>query len=359
MKLLKTIPLYIFIAINLITIVAMIFCAYSSMLKPQEHVGLTYWGLAFPLFLAANVCFVLFWLIFKWKLTAMPLCGLLACVSYIRDYMPLNIPLDPPEGSLKVLSYNVMSFGKDYSTPLEDNEIFLYIKHSGADIVCLQEAMKAKSDRMAEILHDLYPYNSRNMVADNYNACFSKHPIIGCEKVDYPSQSNASYAYTIVVGADTLTVINNHLESYRLTTDDKDKYKSIIRNYSHPRSNGTEEKYESLTSKLAPIDSLRGIQADSLAAYVERKEGKYIIACGDFNASPISYPHWRLTRTLNDAYTRSGNGPGLSYNRSGMYFRLDNIMVSPNITAYKTEVDRSIKASDHYPIYSYVKLEDK
>ena len=359
MRLLKTIPLYIFIAINLLTIVAMIFCAYPSMLPPQDHVGIAYWGLAFPVFVVVNVGFAAFWLIFKKKLCLMPLCGLLTCITFIRDYMPLNLTQEAPEGSLKILSYNVMSFGYDNGGPLEDNEVFLYIKNSGADIVCLQEAMKVKSDQMADTLRETYPYNSRNLVTDNYNACFSKYPIIACEKVDYPATTNASYAYTILVGHDTLTVINNHLESYRLTPDDKADYKSIIYNYRHPRRNDSEEKYESLTSKLTPIDSLRGIQADSLAAYVKRREGQYIIACGDFNASPISYPHWRLTRVLNDAYTRSGNGPGLSYNRSGMYFRLDNILISGNIKAYGAKVDSSIKASDHYPIYTYVKLEGK
>lgn len=359
MKLLRNIPLYILIATNLITIMAMIFCAYSSMLPPQKYVGLSYWGLAFPVFLTANICFIIFWLIFKWKLTVMPLAGLLLCITFVRDYCPLNIPRKPTDGCLKVLSYNIMSFGSDNNAPLEDNDIFIYIKTSGADIICLQEAMKNKSDRMAELLKETYPYNSCNLVNDNYNACFSKHPIINVEKVDYPATSNASYCYSILVGKDTLFVINNHLESYRLNADDKNKYKSIIRNYRHPRQNDSEEKYESLTSKLAPIDSLRGIQADSLEAYVNRKEGQYIIACGDFNASPVSYPHWRLTRSLNDAYTRSGNGPGISYNRSGMYFRLDNIMVSNNITAYKTKVDNSIKASDHYPIYSYIKLDGK
>ena len=59
-------------------------------------------------------------------------------------------------------------------------------------------------------------------------------------------------------------------------------------------------------------------------------------------------------RNLKDAYTMSGNGPGLSYNRSGMYFRIDNIFISDSWKPYGATVDRSIKESDHYPIYCYL-----
>lgn len=359
MRLLKFIPMMVFIAINLLVIVAMIFCALTAYLPPRHYSGVSYWGLAFPVFLVLDVLFVVFWLIFKWRLVALPLGGMLLCASSIRTYCPFNFVRDVPEGSLKILSYNTMSFGADYRGSLEENSVYLYIKNSGADIVCLQEAMKAKTDEMAEVLCDLYPYTSLRLVTDNYMVCFSKYPIIDCYIVEYPSDKNASYVYEVKVNDDTLLVVNNHLESYKLTSSDKDDYKSIIKNYRHPDRNDSDEKYQYLTSKLTPIDSLRGIQADSLAAFVERNEGKYLVLCGDFNASPISYPHYRLTRSLNDAYTRSGNGPGVSYNRSGMYFRLDNILISPNIKAYGAKVDNTIKASDHYPIYTYIKLGGK
>ena len=359
MKLIKFIPMMIFIAINLIVIVAMIFCALTAYLPPQHYPGVSYWGLAFPVFLAMNTLFIVFWLIFKWKVTVLPLAGMLLCASSIRTYCPFNIKSNAPEGSIKILSYNTMAFGVDNNLPLEENSIYRYVKDSKADIVCLQEAMKSKTDQMAEVLKDIYPYNSLNLVTDNYMVCFSKYPIQECYTIEYPSEKNASYVYEILIGEDTLMVVNNHLESYKLTPSDKADYKSIIRNYRHPDRNDSDEKYQLLTSKLAPKDSLRGIQADSIAAFVERNEGRYIVLCGDFNASPISYPHYRLTRALNDAYTRSGNGPGVSYNRSGMYFRLDNILISPNITSYETCVDNTIKSSDHYPIFSHIKLGSK
>ncbi len=357
MRLLKKIPMYIFIAINLLMIVAMNFCAYTSYLHPQSHPHLAYFGLMFPVFLVATACFVPFWLIFKWKLTALPLVGMLLCAGSVRTYVPVNIPVTPPEGCLKFLSYNVMSFGDDRKSPWEENPILHYMLESGADIICMQEGRKDFIDKALDTIARIYPYYSLELTPNNYIACFSKFPIDSVMKFDYPSKSNASYVYEMLVDEDTVLVINNHFESYRLSKEDKADYKSIFENYKHPDQNDSDLKYLTLTDKLAHCDSLRGIQTDSVAAFVERNRGRYIIACGDFNSSPISYTHRRMTEELNDAYTRTGNGPGLSYNRSGMYFRLDNILVSPNITAYGAKVDRSIKTSDHYPIYCFVKLE--
>ena len=357
MKLLKTIPLVIFIAINLLMIVAMNFCAYTSCIPPQDVPQWSYFGLMFPVFLAVNVLFVLFWLVFKWKWALLPLVGMALCAHSVRAYFPINVPGEPPVGSIKVLSYNVEAFGKDKAGNWEENPIIKYLLGSGADVICLQEAMKLVVDQALDSISVIYPYHHYELETDNYIACFSKYPIESVTRIDYPTTTNHSYAYEMRVGEDTLMVINNHLESYRLSTADKDDYKSIIKNYKHPRQNESKVKYRSLTEKITEHDSIRGMQVDSVTAFVAKNRGRYIVLCGDLNATPVSYIHHRLTSELNDAYTRSGNGPGISYHRSGMFFRIDHIFVSPNIKAYGAKVDNSIKQSDHYPISCFVKLE--
>ncbi len=70
---LKIIPLTVFIAINIIVIMAMNFCAYSSYLHPTYHPNWSFLGLAFPAFLILDTCFIVFWLIFKHKLVVLPI----------------------------------------------------------------------------------------------------------------------------------------------------------------------------------------------------------------------------------------------------------------------------------------------
>lgn len=358
MKLLKKIPLFIFIAINLVFVVAMIFCVYSAKLPPQLYPRVSYFGLMFPFFWVANIVFVLFWLLFKWKCIVIPMVGMLLCAHAIRAYCPFNVSTTPPGDCLKVLSYNVMSFGDDKSMPWEENPIVQYLVQSDADIICLQEATNSYVEQAFASLEALYPYRHIEKDPDSYVAFLSKYPIVSSKRIDYASINNCSIAHEVAVGNDTIIVINNHLESYRLSPEDKEDYRSIIRNYKNPEENHTETKYLSLTEKLSTHDSIRGIQTDSVAKYIDGNRHRPMIVCGDFNTSPISYTHHRLTEYLNDAYTRSGNGTGFSYNRSGMYFRIDNILVSPDIEAYGAVVDRSIKTSDHYPIFCFVKLKE-
>ena len=76
--------------------------------------------------------------------------------------------------------------------------------------------------------------------------------------------------------------------------------------------------------------------------------------CGDFNTSPISYAHRTIAEGLTDAFVESGFGLGISYHRNGFLFRIDNILISPDLQSYRCTVDSRIKNSDHYPIWCYV-----
>ncbi|MBO5014946.1 MAG: endonuclease, partial [Bacteroidaceae bacterium] len=47
----------------------------------------------------------------------------------------------------------------------------------------------------------------------------------------------------------------------------------------------------------------------------------------------------------------------ISYHENRFYFRIDHIFLSKNMKSYECTVDRSVKASDHYPIWCYISLE--
>ena len=104
--------------------------------------------------------------------------------------------------------------------------------------------------------------------------------------------------------------------------------------------------------------SKRAKQADIIIEDIERESSPYIIVCGDFNDSPISYTCKVLSEALDDAYISSGNGPGISYNRNKLFYRIDHILHAPTIESYDCTVDRNIKVSDHYPIYCFLKKKE-
>ena len=340
------------LTLNALMVIAMNLCAYSSWLHPQKYPEISYFGLMFPAFLAGTLFFMLIWIFIRKIYMLISVAGMLLCAGSIRTFCPINFPEDAPEGSIKGLSYNVLHFGdRAQDIPMEENPICKYIINSNADIVCLQEAPdKSKNEQIKE-LFSMYPYTSHETVNNTILLCLSKYPILKTEPIHFQSSTNGSMKYDILIGKDTVMVLNNHLESYKLNDEDKKSYKDMIKD---PEKKNIKSGYKKQSEKLAVADSLRSLQADTLQDIIEKCGRKYIIACGDFNDASISYVHRTMTRNLKDAYTMSGNGPGLSYNRSGMYFRIDNIFISDSWKPYGATVDRSIKESDHYPIYCYL-----
>ena len=104
--------------------------------------------------------------------------------------------------------------------------------------------------------------------------------------VEYDSRNNGSVAYTINVKGDTLLVVNNHLESIKLTEKDKAVYRVMIKD---PDKVKVSEGARILIGILAEASAIRALQADSIAKLVAGFRGGGVIVCGDFNASPLSY----------------------------------------------------------------------
>lgn len=350
--------LYLILSINAFTIGMLILAAYSPYFDPRIHPLASSLGLIFPILLAISVCFLIFWILINYRFAALPLVGLLICFPQIRTYIPMNFTTKAiPEENIKLLSYNVMSFGnlekKDGKNP-----ILSYLANSDADIICLQEFNTAENKRYLtekDIIKTLkaYPYHSirQQGKSDVQLACFSKYPILSANVIKYDSDYNGSMKYVLKVNEDTVTLINNHLESNKLTKEDRGIYESMIKK---PNAKKVKSGLRQLIGKFAEASAIRASQVDSVSKVIASSKYPTVIACGDFNDVSISYTHRILTQQLNDAFTQSGRGMGISYHKNKFFFRIDNILVSPNLTAYNCTVDRSIKESDHYPIWCYL-----
>ena len=361
MKLIRNFILWIGIGGNGLFILLLIAAAYSPYIDPTVHPIRSCLGLAFPVFLLTNIGFLLFWLLIRqYKVALLPLAGLLLCYGQIRTYFPINFHTDHlPEESLKILSYNVMHFNSGKKENGE-NAILTYLQNSGADILCIQEFTAHSSPHLTQkeidrALHD-YPYRhidrlgSSDISANNI-ACYSKYPILSAQRLNYVSDCNGSMIYELKVGKDTLMLINNHLESNKLTAEDKQVYTGML---TDPKKEKMKSGARLLLGKLGEASAIRGPQADAVAKAVRTSKHAKVIVCGDFNDTPISYARRVIGQHMNDAFTQSGQGLGISYNQNRFYFRIDHILVSKNLRTYNCTVDRSIKDSDHYPIWCYV-----
>ena len=102
---------------------------------------------------------------------------------------------------------------------------------------------------------------------------------------------------------------------------------------------------------------IRARQADAVAEEISKAKGDYILVCGDFNDTPISYAHRTVQGPLVDSFAESGQGMGITYNQNMFWFRIDNILHSKNMKSMNCTIDK-VRYSDHYPLWCYLSLEE-
>lgn len=354
---LKRLTIQLVAGANIATVMIMLLVGLSDRLDPTDHALLSVAGLTFPFFIICNTAFLVFWLIFHKRGALIPFVGFIVCYFPIRTYSPLNIKGNVPEGAVKVLSYNVKNYGVPDISPDSLNPIFRYINDSGADIVCIQEG--TMSEPLVAHTGDVYPYRDSVLKGPSGTTLvvLSKHPITGKEHIEYPSANNASAAFRIVMDGDTVIVINNHFESTGLSLEERAEFRNIVKG--NAGSDTIKEESKRLIAKIGEANRRRAPQARAVAEYIRRNKGRNIILCGDFNDNPISYTHHVLAEELTDCYVATANGPGISYNHNAIFVRIDNIMCSGHWQPHNFKVDRSIDASDHYPIYGWLEKAGK
>ena len=346
---------------NIATILLMLLAGYSDRLNPVEHPILSVMGMTFPVFLLVNLLFLFFWLTVKWKRAWIPIVGFAAVYVPLTLFMPFNMRQDVPEGTIKLISYNVCTYGGNYKYEQGFDTVFNYLKRQNADIVCLQEDVDTWRRFVFQRYEKIYPYNDttilhQNSLTFNGVGIHTRFPIIRKERIWYQSNNNGSVAYYLDTGKDTLLVINNHLEGTHLSDAERDSYKRLLEGKMERDTVRAESMF--LIGKLGQNNAVRAPQAEAVHRYIEEHSQYPVIVCGDFNDTPISYSRRTIAQGLTDCFQATGRGLGLSYNQKGFYFRIDYILCSPDLQPYNCQIDDEMDASDHYPIMCNIKMRE-
>ena len=124
--------------------------------------------------------------------------------------------------AITVLTWNTGRMG-DFKKP-EQNEVLQYLLSQDADVICLQEVDVYKDPKyltlpdVRQALSTKYPYSYLDFSVYNKRhqygtMVWAKFPLIHKQSIHYETQGNLSNRCDIVVGYDTIRLINNHLES--------------------------------------------------------------------------------------------------------------------------------------------------
>ena len=331
--------------------------AYSGYIPPVRWIIPAFLGLFFPALLVAQIGVTIFWLL-AWDKRRLLLVAAVWLISLpqLLVYFPISRAeksLGTEEESLRILSYNVCAFGFKPHTKTSPNATLQYIKSSGADIVCIQEAMLNQnpwagvvSKTLRSYLDEDYPYI--NVIRVNRGgstlALLSKYPIKEAKEIPLPSWVNGAVAYKVDIRGKETLVINVHLESFRLRRVDGEDYLRLAKDGDAIRLK------DALRAKLSPTFRSHNIQANIIHDLIQSYGSGRVIVCGDFNDTPLSYARYKIGEGLEDAFVSKGNGLGITFHTRPFFVRIDHILFGPAFRALHCEVDKTASESDHYPI---------
>ncbi|MGL5317337.1 MAG: endonuclease/exonuclease/phosphatase family protein [Bacteroidales bacterium] len=355
------------LSINLLFALLLIGAAFNDRVPPESVSYLNYLGMAFPLFAAANLFFLIYWIYRqKWYSTVLSLGALIISGGALFTYCPVNYQKEAvPENCIKLLSYNVRQFNFGERDKNKNNPTLEHIATQGADIICLQEFGYSDNNsmlRLREIRKRLkeYPYYHVYKLTENswhtYGiACFSKFPLSNITPIKFEkAEAVGAIAYTVTINKRKIRLFNCHLESNRFTSADRKLYQNMVEKFTTDK---LEDFNSTIVRKMDRAFSERARQARKIRREMEKTDLE-IVTCGDFNDTPLSYTYRTIKGdSMDDAFVNTASGLGISYYENHFYFRIDHILYSKNLNAYQCKVE-NVKYSDHYPISCFLKFKN-
>lgn len=259
------------------------------------------------------------------------------------------------DADISVLSYNVRSFNRYKWIESEDihSDIVQIVKDANPDVLFLQEYYAASKDEHQSIINAfakdcelIYHFGYAQKPDGKYSGLFifSKYPLSNTQASAFSKDMvNGIIEANIKLGDQDLRLINFHLASYQLNTQEEEKLEK-------------DERLKSAIYKLRNGLTNRSTQVELMRQKVlESSLSRAVIAAGDLNDTPHSYAYRNLNDFLIDCYRESGSGEGKTYVGKLPGFRIDYIFHSEKLHSLSYKTIRKIK-SDHYPVLAQLSL---
>ena len=310
-------------------------------------------ALAVPAFIAANIIFLLVWLVFFRRYAWVSLITLALGWWHISGLIAFNSS-DEPTSDQQVL--RVMNFNSKYyfagftwaKTYPPKEEIQAFVNEVNPDIFCIEEFQKAKEWVPQHKLK--YRFLSKHI--SSHLAIFSAYPFINKGEIEYPmkTQEYDKFIYAdILRGPDTIRIVVAHLASFGLETQDL----SNIKNFDELSEDEITSSGKNIFSRLKKAYKKHGIQVNALAEFIGQSPYP-VILCGDLNDTPTSYTYRRLNKLLHDTFKEGGTGFGTTHTKFHAYhlpLRIDHILVDEHFRAINWQ-NPDVVFSDHLPVYT-------
>ncbi|WP_106526440.1 endonuclease/exonuclease/phosphatase family protein [Chitinophaga niastensis] len=354
--------------INFAVVLLFLAACLAPYISPAWFWPISFITLAFPFLLGLLVVFLFGWLFFNYRYALLSLIAILlgwkSIIAFVAFNMPSGNKAATTSTSFTVMSYNVSQFGlyREKDSKYNRQAMFAMIKKQQLDIACFQDfyTSEKKNDfnNREDISREMaLPFRyfssdfNRNGMQHWGSIIYSRFPIIASDKVKMsigPRSESLIYA-DIVRDADTVRIVNMHLESYRFNEKDY----SAIKKIKNQEDTGLIAT-KSIVQKMREAYIRRSQQADIVGNFI-RQSPYPVIVCGDFNDTPASYTYFTIKGDLQDAFLQKGLGIGRTFTGLAPTLRIDYVFVSAD---FKVNSFRKINSdlSDHYPVIANLSL---
>lgn len=328
----------------------------SPHFSPEDLWPIAFFGLSFPFIWVLNLLFVVYYSISKSKRVIVPSIAILATLYFVPAFIQIHavdLPKVPQGRVLNVMSFNTHYMGAyDYNGG-DSNFFFNMLDTLDPDIICLQEFAnlggnyeKPMFKKFFKQYEKFYRINADALSSSfptGYGVCiFSKYPVVNKGFLELENQnSNLTVFADILVGSDTIRVVNTHLKSIVF---DKEDYKTVEEIKSVDENIETQQ-LRKIIAKLKYAFRFRARQAEKIREKLNLCPYP-VILCGDFNDSPTSYSYNIIRGKMKDAFMESAMGMSRTYIGKMPSFRIDYILHDPKWNSYNYKTN-TINFSDH------------
>ncbi|ODS82075.1 MAG: hypothetical protein ABS46_09835 [Cytophagaceae bacterium SCN 52-12] len=259
--------------------------------------------------------------------------------------------------NLRLLSYNIHQLGIGIKAPQGEQSLISaegieWLKDLNPAIMCFQESYQStkrngdlagamKRIGYGQVIMADPPPNKKTGV-QNGLAIFSKYKLKNREVKIFGGQ-NGMLKCDVIAGADTLTVINVHLQSMTLNLRELVEQRQM---------EGLKSESRKTVSRLKSGFEKRDDQIRLLEEWIEQASHP-VVVCGDFNETPYGYAYGRISKLLTNSFESGGSGFGFTFRNLPYFIRIDNQFYDPDkieLAAFKTV--RGVAFSDHRPVVS-------
>ncbi|WP_299214518.1 endonuclease/exonuclease/phosphatase family protein [uncultured Aquimarina sp.] len=327
--------------INSVVAFALLMSYLLPYISPQTFPLLSVLSLTVPILIVINVLFLLYWAILLKRKMLLSLIVLILGISHVSSLYKLRgKSSDAVDDTLSLFSFNVHAFNrfKWIDSEVIPKEISKLVKDENPDVFCAQEFYNNPDIDFSQYEHKFEYFHHRSQ--ELALVIFSKYPFVNKGSLSFKKTANNVIFVDIAMPSDTIRVYNVHLQSHGISTKTDDLAKADS---------------QKLFKRIQVSFKKQQSQAEQLIAHMKLSPYRNIVM-GDFNNTAYSYIYDKIkSENLQDTFKEAGKGFGKTFNFELFPARIDFILV-PEDTEVVGFKSFDLELSDHYPIFSKIKL---